>query len=49
MHEQFDVRRKLMHARLNRLKGVKCLEPLGLRFLTHFRMFPASSAAASTA
>ena len=24
MHEQFDMRRKLMLARLNRLKGVKC-------------------------
>jgi aspartate aminotransferase len=29
MHAQFDTRRKLMHARLNKLKGVKCIEPLG--------------------
>jgi aspartate aminotransferase len=29
MHEQFDVRRKLMYSRLNKLKGVKCIEPLG--------------------
>jgi len=29
MREQFDERRKHMLARLNKLKGVKCLEPLG--------------------
>ena len=29
MREQFDLRRKHMHARLNKLKGVTCLEPLG--------------------
>ena len=29
MKEQFNVRRKLMHARLNQLKGVSCIEPLG--------------------
>jgi len=29
MREQFDIRRKHMHARLNRLNGVTCLEPLG--------------------
>lgn len=29
MRAEFNERRKLMHARLNRLKGVKCLEPLG--------------------
>lgn len=29
MRKQFDQRRKLMHARLNKLKGVTCLEPLG--------------------
>ena len=29
MHEQFDARRKRMHARLNQLPGVKCIEPLG--------------------
>jgi aspartate aminotransferase len=29
MRAQFDQRRKLMHARLNKLKGVTCLEPLG--------------------
>jgi len=29
MREQFDQRRQLMHARLNKLKGVTCLEPLG--------------------
>ncbi|HLX60353.1 MAG TPA: pyridoxal phosphate-dependent aminotransferase [Planctomycetota bacterium] len=29
MKAQFDARRKLMHARLNKLNGVKCLEPLG--------------------
>jgi aspartate aminotransferase len=29
MHEQFDVRRKRMHTRLNQLPGVKCIEPLG--------------------
>ncbi|MCY3022476.1 MAG: pyridoxal phosphate-dependent aminotransferase [Planctomycetota bacterium] len=29
MRKQFDQRRKHMHARLNRLKGVTCLEPLG--------------------
>ena len=29
MHEQFDIRRKRMHSRLNKLPGVSCLEPLG--------------------
>ena len=29
MRRQFDARRKRMHARLNKLKGVTCLEPLG--------------------
>jgi aspartate aminotransferase len=29
MREQFNQRRQHMHARLNRLKGVTCLEPLG--------------------
>jgi aspartate aminotransferase len=29
MRAEFDQRRKLMHARLNRLKGVSCIEPLG--------------------
>ena len=29
MHEQFDVRRRQMHKRLNQLPGVTCLEPMG--------------------
>lgn len=29
MRTQFNERRKLMHGRLNKLKGVTCLEPLG--------------------
>jgi len=29
MREQFNLRRKHMHGRLNTLKGVSCLEPLG--------------------
>jgi aspartate aminotransferase len=29
MREQFNERRKHMHARLNKLNGVTCLEPLG--------------------
>ena len=29
MRTQFNLRRKHMHARLNKLKGVTCLEPLG--------------------
>ena len=43
MKKQFDTRRKLMHSRLNKLKGVTCIEPLGA-----FYCFPNVSGVSTT-